>query len=394
LTPGLDLRRAGKFLEGHLADYLADLEELVNIDSGTFDKPGVDRVVSRLGEWYGQLGAAVERIPHPEFGDTLRVTLRGTGPGRILLLGHTDTVYRSGIAAERPFRVQGSVAYGPGTSDMKAGDLAIIYALLAVLDQGPDRLGDITVVHNSDEEIGSPISRSLIRTAAEEVDAVLVLEAGRQNGDIVSARKGIADVELTVRGVAAHAGVDHKRGRSALLELAHLVVALEGLNGTIPGVTLNVGQVRAGDRVNVVPDLAAARFEIRAFEREHLVAAVEAARRIVERRAVPGTVAEMSVTIAHWPMQRSPASEQLVREAQQIASDLGFDLHDAATGGASDGNTAAEAGVPALDGLGPIGGGAHSEAEYIDIDSVVPRVTLLAGLIGRLGAGPVKGVTK
>ena len=374
-------------LEARLPAFLEELEQLVSIDSGTFDKAGVDTVGAHLQQRYVDLGAEVEIHSHDLFGDTLVARLAGAGVGRILLIGHTDTVYPAGTVAARPFRIENGRAMGPGSADMKAGDLAILYALSALREVDPHVLGRITVVHNSDEEIGSPSSRGLIEALSREADAVLVLEAGRENGDIVSARKGIADVELDVTGVAAHAGVNHRRGRSAVLELSHLVTRLEALNGTIPGVTLNVGRIEGGTRPNVVADHAYGRLEIRASQRERLVEAIERVEEIVGQRTVPDTAAACRVSISHWPMQRSDESARLVRLAQELAHELGFDVRDTATGGASDGNTAAQAGRPVLDGLGPVGGGAHSPGEYVAVDSIVPRVALLAGLIRALSDG-------
>jgi glutamate carboxypeptidase len=267
---------------------------------------------------------------------------------------------------------------------MKAGDLAIVYALRALLDQGPDYLGRVTVVHNSDEEIGSPSSKRIVAERAGQSAAVLVLEAGRENGDVVLARKGIVDIEARVSGRAAHAGVNHDDGRSAVLSLAHLVIAMEGLNGQLPGLTVNVGRLEGGDRPNVVPDHAYARLELRAFDRDVLETAVARVREIAERETVPGTKADLSVTIEHWPMHRSEASEGLFHRARNLASQLGITLGSTSTGGASDGNTAAAAGRPVLDGLGPVGGGAHSEREYISLESIVPRTAILAGLIAEL----------
>lgn len=364
-----------------LPAYLDDLQALVSIDSGTDDKAGVDRVADFLAARYRRLGAAVERHSHDVYGDTI-VARFGEGAPHTVLLGHTDTVYPAGTASSRAPRREGDRLVGPGTADMKGGDLAILYAMTDLIEAGAET-GCVTVIHNGDEEVGSPTSRDLIRKIAGQADAVLVLEPGRENGDIVSARKGIARAAVTVRGVAAHAGVNHDRGRSAVLELAHLVVRLEALNGTIPGVTLNVGPVTGGDRTNVVPDRASAQLEIRAFDRDHLLDAVQRVQDIVAVRTVADTAADVTVAIEHWPMQRSPGSAHLVDLARRLAEELGISLRDAATGGASDGNTAAQAGVPVLDGLGPVGGAAHSPGEYIEIPSVSPRIALLEGLIAR-----------
>jgi glutamate carboxypeptidase len=382
-----DIQRCALDLETSLPAYLADLNTLVSIDSGTFDKEGTDAVTGILRGRYERMGGFVETRPHSTYGDAILAVFEGKGTGSVLLLGHTDTVYPAGTARRRPFKVEGSKAFGPGTSDMKAGDLAILYAIDAICKQGWDGFGRIEVLHNSDEEIGSPSSREFVRARAEHADAVLVLEAGRENGDVVSARKGIVDCRLEVLGRSAHAGVSHHLGRSAALELAHLVVNLEAINGTLPGVSLNVGHIQAGERTNVVPDRASAHLEVRAMEREYLEVAVDRVREVVAHRTVEGTEATAQIEIAHYPMQKSEGTTWLLNLAQSIAADLDFKLQDTATGGASDGNTAAAAGRPVLDGLGPIGGGAHSLGEYVSIPSIVPRTALLAGLIAAVGQG-------
>lgn len=379
---GFDVKAAHRELEELLPRYLEDLTALVEMDSSTFDKPGNDLVIGTLRRHYERIGATtLETYTDDEFGDRLVAGFAGQGSGNILLVGHTDTVYPTGTVEVRGLHVVGDRLVGPGTADMKAGDLAIVYALQMLLAHGWSDFGRIEVLHNTDEEVGSGHSRELIRERALEADAVFVLEAGRENGNIVSARKGIADFQISVRGRSAHAGVNHDRGRSALLEMAHLVVALEAMNHTLPGVTVNVGKFQAGERPNVVPDSAFAHAEVRAPEREALLAAVERVEQLIRQRTVPGTEASVLTRVAHYPMQRSDVSRRLVETAQRVARQLGFEVNDCATGGASDGNTASAAGRPVLDGLGPIGGATHSPDEWISISSIAPRTALLAGLI-------------
>lgn len=392
MTSQFDIQRANQWLSSAVPEYLKDLERLVSIDSGTYDKAGVDDVVSSLEGLYIALGAAVERRTNDVYGDTLIATLEAGGRGRVLLIGHTDTVYPAGTVADRPMRRDGNRIIGPGTADMKAGDLSIVYALRALREQGAELPGRVTVIHNSDEEIGSPSSRALIREAATEADATLVLEAGRENGDVVIARKGIADIRVRVLGQAAHAGVNHDRGRSAVLSLARIVTSVESLNGTLPGVTLNVGQIEGGGRVNVVPDHASARLEVRAFERSLLESMLERVEHAIQGAVIDGTVAKTDVSIEHWPMPRSEGGTHLFETARRLGETLGERLNGAQTGGASDGNTAADAGCPVLDGLGPVGGNTHSPSEYVLADSIAPRTAILAGLVASIGNQPLPGV--
>jgi glutamate carboxypeptidase len=294
-----------------------------------------------------------------------------------------DTVFEPGTAAVRPFRVEGDRALGPGVSDMKGGLLAGLTALEALAAAGQKPA--VTFVANPDEEIGSPFSGPIIHRLAAEHDVALVLECARASGAIVSARKGIADLVVTIHGRAAHAGVEPEKGRSAILAAARLVEALHGLNGRWPTVTCNVGVITGGTRPNVVAESCRLEVDLRAANAAEFEAATAAMTETLAMTGVPDTRAEHEVTASHPPMEKSPASARLVDLAVGMAGELGFELRDAATGGASDANTTAAAGLPTLDGLGPIGGDDHAPPEWLDLGSVVPRTTLLAGLIARAG---------
>jgi glutamate carboxypeptidase len=370
-----------------LPAYLADLERLVNIDCGSYTPDGVNRVADLVAERLAAMGAHVARTgggAAPDgrpLGDLVIGRLDGTGP-RLLLIGHMDTVFEPGTAADRPFRIEGETARGPGVADMKGGLLAGLYALSA-LDLAGLRPA-VTFVANPDEEIGSPSSGAVIRALAAEHDAALVLECARANGDLVSARKGIADLEIAISGRGAHAGVEPEKGRSAILAAARMVEALHGLNGRGPSVTCNVGTIAGGTRPNVVADRCRLQVDLRAATAAEFADAEQALRQIAATPHVPDTSAELRVTASHPPMEKSPATGRLVDLAQVIAGALGFAVRDAATGGASDANTTASAGLPTLDGLGPIGGDDHGPGEWLDLASVVPRTSLLAGLMLRI----------
>jgi glutamate carboxypeptidase len=247
-------------------------------------------------------------------------------------------------------------------------------------------IGRITFVCNPDEEIGSPFSRVYIQELAKDADVALVLEGARENGDIVSSRKGVTDYVVEIIGRAAHAGVEPERGRSAILEAAHKTVALQALNGRWPGVTVNVGVVSGGTRSNVVPERCRLEVDVRSPQEETLRAAEAEVERIAKEHTVREVAARLLGGGWHRPMEKKEGGARLAALAIGIADELGFELRDAATGGASDANTTAAAGVPTLDGLGPIGGDDHGPKEWVDLTSVVPRVTLLAGLVSRLGS--------
>jgi glutamate carboxypeptidase len=354
----------------------------------------VNLVADHMQAWFEADGWTVERRSHSpgpgedQLGDVLVARLEGSADGgrRILLIGHMDTVFPAGTARERPFRIEGTRALGPGVSDMKGGLLGGLYAVRCLQGLGFQDFGSITYVCNPDEEIGSPFSGPLILQAAGNVDACFVLEGARENGDIVSARKGVNDLRLTVRGRAAHAGVEPERGRSATLQAAHTTIALHELNGRWPGVTVNVGSVQGGIRPNVVAEECVLEVDVRAptaATRDEVMAEIE---RITRSVTVPDTTIDIQGRSNFPPMEKTEATGRLAELAMAIANDLGFDVKDAATGGASDANPVAGMGVPTLDGLGPIGGSDHAPGEWLDLDSVAPRVALLAGLIARAPA--------
>jgi glutamate carboxypeptidase len=300
------------------------------------------------------------------------------------MIGHTDTVFDPGTVAERPFRVEGDRAFGPGVTDMKGGLLTGFYAVEVLQAAGFDGFGTITYICNPDEEIGSPWSRETILAEAERADAALVLEGARENGDVVSSRKGVLDVRLEIQGRAAHAGVEPERGRSAILEAALKTVALQALNGRWPGVTVNVGVVHGGTRPNVVAERCVLEVDVRSPEESTFEEAGAAVQAIANEHAVPDVRVTTISNGWHRPMEKKEGGAKLASLAIAVAGELGFKLRDAATGGASDANTTSGAGVPSLDGLGPIGGDDHGPKEWLDLSSVVPRISLLAGLLSRL----------
>jgi glutamate carboxypeptidase len=368
--------------------FLGDLSELVNTDCGSYTPTGVNRVADAVSASLTELGAAVERLPHHPgqgerpLGDLVIGRLPGTGP-RLLLIGHMDTVFEPGTAAQRPFRVDGERATGPGVADMKGGLLAGLHALAAL--QAIGRRPSVTFVANPDEEIGSPFSTPHIRRLIPEHDAALVLECARANGDIVSARKGIADFEVILTGRAAHAGVEPEKGRSAIVEAARQVLALHALNGRWPSVTVNAGVIEGGTRPNVVAGSCRFELDLRAATTAEFDQAAAEVDRIVIRPTLDGVTGELRRAAFHPPMERTPGNARMADLAISIAAEVGFELRDCLTGGASDANTTTAAGLPTLDGLGPVGGDDHSADEWLDLSSVVPRTTLLAALIDRVG---------
>ncbi len=373
------------FLASSLDAYLADLNTLVAMDSYSYDPDDVNRVNDWLRDRLQRMGLAVERRHHPGAGDDLVATLAGRGRGRILLLGHSDTVFPRGTAAQRPLSTDGDKLLGPGVCDMKGGLLAGLYAMAALQQAGCADFESVRFLIVSDEEVAERHSPPLIQAASRAADAVLTLEAARANGDIVTARKGVLQFTVEAFGRAAHAGVEPEKGRNAILALAHHAVALAQLNDPAQAVTVNVGVIQGGTLPNVVPDYARMQVDVRAFTPEVLDAARRRAAAVLERAVVPDVQVRWQSAEVSPPMPRTAAVARLEALAVAIAAALGFPLRGAATGGGADSAIAAAAGVPALDGLGPIGGLDHGPDEYILRSSIVPRTALLAHLILALG---------
>jgi glutamate carboxypeptidase len=380
-----------------LPAFLADLERLCNIDCGSYTPKGVNEVGDFVAAELASLGASVDRRPDPKgrYGDTVIGMFDGSpgaGP-RVLLIGHMDTVFSEGTVAQRPFRIDGEVgsgaiAKGAGVSDMKAGLLSGLRALAALRSRGELPFERLTFIANPDEEIGSPSSTPHIKEFAADADACFVLECARENGDFVSARKGMADIKLTINGRAAHAGVEPEKGRSAILAGAELVKEVHALNGRWPAVTTNVGVFKAGTRPNIVCDQAELQIDVRAMSAGPLASAIAAIHELAAAPSVPDCWVDVS-TMAEWaPMEKLERSGRLVEHVIALARRLGFETKDASTGGASDANTTSGMGVPSIDGLGPVGGMDHSPEEYLEVDSIVPRTALFAALLLEVSRDP------
>ncbi|RKE23585.1 M20/M25/M40 family metallo-hydrolase [Streptomyces sp. TLI_171] len=378
-----------------LPRYLDDLAELVAIDSGSYNAHGVNQVADWLEQRLLAIGFTVERVAPEQvggrrFGDVLVARLAGSVPiedggARILLVGHMDTVFEDGTAAGRPFRTATGRAHGPGVSDDKGGLLAGVTAAELLVGHGRTAFAELIVLATPDEEIGSPASRPVTERTAQGAHYALGLECARENGDLVIERKGVADLLVTVTGRAAHAGIEPERGANAALAAAHLVVALQALNGRWPGVTLNVGVVRAGTRTNIVCPEAELQVEVRAGTTAALAAAIEEIRAVAGRTVVEGTVARVDQVDLCPPMEHTPAAAALLAAARRTGTDLGLQIAGASTGGVGDANLTSGLGIPTLDGLGPIGGADHTPEEWLDTASAPARIALLAALIERLG---------
>lgn len=378
-----------RWLDSQVGQYIDDLRYLSGIDSGSYDKAGIDQVQDWFQEQLSALGFEVQRLQEANAGDDILAVRQGDGSRKVMLLGHADTVFPLGTAAERPVRIEGDVLIGPGTCDMKAGLLSGLYAIRALDQIGWNGLGELSFFIVSAEEIGDLHSNPMLERLGQNMDAVLTLEAARENGDIVTRRKAGKCVQVEVFGKSAHAGVEPEKGASATLALAHIITNVFTLNAMLPGITINPGEISGGSRPNVVADFARVELDVRAWSNADLEEAIAAIGRVANQGYVPGTSIEVSVVPDSGcpAMEYTDGTNRLEAAAIEIAGELGFPLSGASTGGGSDVSFACHAGTPGLDGLGPIGGLDHSPNEYILISSIAPRAALLAKLLQRIGDG-------
>jgi glutamate carboxypeptidase len=370
------------FIDERQPEMLALLERIVNIDSGTFDKAGVDRVGALLSERLEALGFSIERVPQGEHGDHIVARKQGTMPRRVLFIGHMDTVFQAGTVAARPFRVQDGIAYGPGVIDMKGGLVSLLYALEALRQAHPAtyREMDMAAVFNSDEEILSPTSRPVIEREARQAHATLVFEPARPGGEYVVARKGVGRYRLSVAGRAAHAGSQPERGRNAVADIAHKIVAIHALANPSAGTTVSVNVVHGGERTNVIAERAYAEVDLRVTSLEEAERVETGMREIATTAFVPDTTTEMTGGLLFPPMSQTPGSERLFRAVQAAGRQLGLELSGILSGGGSDGNHTSQF-TPTVDGMGPRGGDGHSDREWMEISSLVERTKVTALLL-------------
>ena len=376
-----------EYTRQRLPRYIGELSEMCSIDSYSYHKPGLDEMASWLAMRMRSLGVDATIIEREEWGNDILSVVQGEGEGNVLLVGHTDTVYPVGTAAARPVRVEGDRLYGPGVSDMKGCLLSAIYAIEAMLALGyRSSFREIRLLCVSDEEITTRHCLDVMERASLGSHGALILEAARDNGDIVSARKGNARYTLSAHGRSAHAGVEPEKGRNAILELAHQILQFQSLNGWREGVTINPGFFTGGTMPNVVPDLAQVQFDIRYLHPQDRIDTEMQWRKIMQHQRVPGVELTLEVEPDFkGPMVSTVESLKMVRVVQDIAGLLGFSVNHVLTGGSSDGSYTSMFDIPTLDGLGPVGGLDHSPNEYLVISSVAPRTALLGGLIASIG---------
>ncbi len=362
------------------------LQHLVETESPSQEKAAVDRVGAIVAEEAQTLGAQVEVIPNAETGNHVlarfssplgRGRPEGSGEGSMLLLCHMDTVFPLGTIEKTPYRETGDKIFGPGVLDMKAGIVISLAAIAEVQKAGLKR--PITLLCTSDEEIGSLTSRAHIERLAKDSALVLVLESALLDGSFKTWRKGVGEFWVKVKGRAAHAGGDHERGRNAIEEMAHQVLAIQQLTDYTKQTTLNVGVIQGGTVSNVVPEECTVQVDVRVMqpgEWERLEAEMNKLKPVLD-----GTSIEVTGGLNRPPMPFDDTMKATFEKAKSIAAQIGMEIKAGGTGGSSDANFVAPLGVPVLDGMGAVGEGYHSEREYIFADSLEQRVKLVSALL-------------
>lgn len=353
-----------------------DLRRLVEIESPSHDVPAVEASAAAVAELLERVTGRSPRIVDSPVGP--HVHWQGGGEPRVLLVGHHDTVFPLGALAERPFTVTDGRATGPGVFDMKAGIVLAAHAVAALDDPS-----GVEILISSDEEVGSGASRQLIEERALACGNVLVLEPSADGGALKTGRKGVGTFEISIDGRAAHAGLEPEKGVNALVEAAHQVLTVAGFAAPERGTTVTPTIATAGTAENVVPASARVKVDVR-------VAVMDEAARVEEAFAGltpvdPAASVNVTGRVNRPPMDEA-ASVTLFATARAVAAELGFDIAGVAVGGGSDGNFTAAIGVPTLDGLGAIGGGAHADHEWVDVASLPRRAALISGLLRRLTA--------
>ncbi len=354
------------------------IRQLVLTESPSDQKSAVDACTELAAARAHTLSGRVKRHRQKNFGDILEASFGSrSAAGRILLLGHLDTVWPLGTLKSMPCKLSEGRLWGPGTLDMKAGAAMAFTALELLLEAG-ELNHEVVLLLNSDEEVGSPVSRSITERIARECAAVYVLEPA-QGLAYKTARKGTGDWRIDVHGIAAHAGVDFTKGASAIRELAHIVETMSGWTDLKRGLTVSVGVAGGGTKTNVIPAEAWAEVDVR-IARKADGARIErkfAALKPRDKRC------QLTVTggINRPPMERTHGTVRLFERARVLATEIGLTLEEAATGGASDGNFTSALGIPTLDGIGAVGEGAHARNESILIEHLAPRTALLAGML-------------
>jgi glutamate carboxypeptidase len=363
---------------------LKKLQQWVEMESPTTDKPSVDRFGEEVARTFRELGMSIEIDKQTSRGNHLVARWTGNGP-KILLIGHIDTVWELGTLARMPFRKEGELAFGPGIFDMKGG-IVVAYYAFQLLKEHDLHHSNITLLLNTDEEEGSVSSQNLIEREAKDSSFAFVLEPAGPDNSLKTKRRGVGDYQIRTFGVAAHAGVEPEKGVSAVEELARHILTIQSWNKERPGISANVDVVQGGTRSNVIPAEAHGVVDVRCDTPEDKAWLEEKFRSLKPHS--PKARLEVEGGVNRPPLVRSEAVLKLYGEASEIGSSFGYPMKEYWTGGGSDGNFTSSLGVPTLDGLGVEGAGAHADHEQIIISSLSRRANLLYHLIRKRLSDP------
>lgn len=364
------------------AEFVKLLGTLVNIDSGTGSEKGLAQVSAIIVEEAKKRGMTVTLVPAaPAIGNNIVATLTGKGTAKILLMTHMDTVFADGSAKARPFRIDGDRAYGPGVVDDKGGMVLALHAIKLLQQMKFDDFAQITLFVNSNEETFSKGSYQLIETLAKQHDVTLSLEGGRPADGMVVWRKGSGTLHIDVKGKASHAGNNPGAGRNAAMEAAHQMIQMASLGDASKQTSVNFTVFHAGERDNVIPDAATVRGDMRATTSDEFDRVEKDMARLADKKLIAGTEVKTSVARGMTPMPLNARTEVLAARAQAIYAELGKKLTLEGSGGAGDANYSNAVGAATLDGFGPVGGNFHAEDEYVELNSIAPRLYLLVRMM-------------
>ncbi|QHF04084.1 M20/M25/M40 family metallo-hydrolase [Pseudomonas asturiensis] len=383
LSPEQLLKKA----EAEQKAYLATVKELVDVDTGTGQAPGLKTVSALLVERLKALGAEVTTTPaSPSAGDNIVGTLKGSGTRSFLLMVHYDTVFGPGTAEKRPFKQDGERAYGPGVADAKGGVAMILHSLKLLQDQGFKDFGTLTVLFNPDEETGSSGSKKVIAELARQHDYVFSYEPPDKDA-VTVATNGINGVLLDVKGKSSHAGSAPEAGRNAAIELAHQMLQLKDLGDPAKGTTVNWTLIKGGEKRNIIPSSASAEGDMRYSDLSESDRVLADAQRIVQKKLIDGTEVTVRLEKGRPPLAKNPGSEQLAKTAQALYGKIGRNIEPIAMRFGTDAGYAYVPGSakPAvLETMGVVGAGLHADDEYIELSSIAPRLYLTVALIQQL----------
>lgn len=357
------------------------LEDLVNIDSGSDDIEGVNEIADKLSELYQELGFEIKTYTKETVGNILVLKHKESTAPKIVILAHMDTVFKKGTAKERPFKIEGNYAYGPGVIDMKASHTLLYYTIKSLIDNGNEAYKNIEIILNSDEEIGTQVSKSIIESYSKDKQYCLTMEPARKDGSIVHSRRGSGTYIIEAFGKAAHSGINPKEGINAIEKLSGITLDLQKLPKKYSGVSINVGLIEGGTTVNTVPDYASIKVDARIDEIKQVKTVDKGIRDIASNNNINDATTKVKGNITRPPMELNKQNKDLADLIVNLAKTLNIKINAISTGGGSDASFTSAMGIPTVDGLGPVGGNQHSELEYLEINSLLERKELLENVI-------------